>query len=103
MDFTYLHYLQLFVPQGITLDMLEKSYVLYFDETNSTKKFHLKDDDRLNVPVGVRFVLGGIDCDNTLSQDELNNALSLQKTSNELKFDQIYGHADWYDSVIARE
>lgn len=97
MDYTEFHnLLQFFVP-GFTPEMLTKRYVLYFDETNNAKKFQIKDDDRLNVPVGVRFVLGGISCSDSLTQDEINKTLGLQKTSKELKFEKIYCHANWND------
>lgn len=85
------------MAQGVPPEHFDCVKTLFFDETNNAKKFHLKDDDRLNVPVGVRFVLGGISCGNGLGQEELNNTLALQKSSKELKFDQIYGHADWND------
>ena len=97
MDFTYIHDFLLSIVPGLTPEILNRHYKLFFDETNNTKKFHLKDNNRLNVPAGVRFVLGGIVCDNDLSQEELNGALALQKNTNELKFDQIYGHANWCD------
>lgn len=97
MDFTEIHNLLLSMVLGLTPAILNRHYKLFFDETNNTKKFHLKDDNRLNVPVGVRFVLAGIVSDNELTQEELNGALSLQKNAKELKFDQIYGYANWCD------
>lgn len=96
MDFTQIRNTLAMWP-GITTEMMTKHYQLYFDETNNAKKFHLKDANRLNVPVGVRFVLGGVSCSNCLTQGEINDTLGLQKTSNELKFDQIYNHATWSD------
>lgn len=90
-----------FVVPGFTPEMLTKQYVLYFDETNNAKKYHIKDNDRLNVPVGVRFVLGGISCGNSLSQGEINDALGLQKNTKELKFEKIYCHANWNDFAPA--
>ena len=97
MDFTDIHNLLLSMVPDLTPEILNRHYKLFFDETNNTKKFHLKNGNRLNVPGGVRFVLGGIVCDNVLSQTELNSELGLQKNTNELKFNQIYGHADWCD------
>lgn len=97
MDYTELHnLLQFFVPD-FSPEMLAKHYKLYYDETNNAKKFHIKDDDHLNVPVGVRFVLGGVSCCNSLTQEEIDNTLGLQKTSNELKFEKIYCHGTWND------
>lgn len=79
MDFTDIRDHLLSLVPGLTPEILNRHYKLFFDETNNIKKFHLKDDNRLNAPVGVRFVLGGIVCDNDLSQEELNGALALQK------------------------
>lgn len=92
-----MHYMPLFMASGLSPEDLTRQYKLYFDETNNAKMFHLKDDNRLNVPVGVRFVLGGISSNQSLTQEELNKALNLQKNSKELKFEQIYGHASWDD------
>ena len=97
MDFTKLHNMLLYMASGLSCEDLTRQYNLYFDETNNTKMFHLKDYNRLNVPVGVRFVLGGVSTTQSLTQEEINKALNLQKTSKELKFDQIYGHATWND------
>lgn len=101
MDYTELYNLLQFIIPGFTPEILTKQYVLYFDETNNTKMFHIKDDDRLNVPVGVRFVLGGVSCSNSLTQGEINETLGLQKTSKELKFEKIYCHATWNDFAPA--
>ena len=99
MDYTEFHNNLLFLAPGLKPEMLSKHYSLYFDETNNAKMFHLKDGDRLNVPVGVRFVLGGVCCSKGLTQEEINSKLKLQKTSNELKFDIIYGHGNWDEFV----
>ncbi len=99
MDYTELYNMLRFFVPGFSPEILAKRYKLYFDETNNAKKFHIKDDDRLNVPVGVRFVLGGVSCSNDLTQEEINNTLGLQKTSNELKLEKIYCHATWNDFV----
>ncbi|MFM0557747.1 hypothetical protein P0D69_43450 [Paraburkholderia sediminicola] len=92
--------------KGVTLfrpifDSPQRSYTLYYDESNNHRKFYInRDHDSYNVDndpsrkqaAATNFMLGGVahrgeSC--AADPQELIASLRLQKTAKELKFDQV--------------
>jgi len=85
---------------GFDPRFFDANYTLYYDETNNTKRFIIR-ENCFNVDANTHFVLGGIEAHNDITFDELKNLFQLQKNVIEVKSHHIYhgGFADCLNSV----
>lgn len=72
--------------QGIAPSFIDKSYFLYYDETNNVKKFRINEEKGIfNVNAHTIFVLGGLEGKGNPSLDDLRIRFKLQKNVLEVK------------------
>ena len=77
--------------QGIAPSDIDKSYMLYYDETNNIKKFKLNEEKHnFNVSADTIFVLGGIEGEGSIKIEELKSLFDLQDSVQEVKSHNIY-------------
>lgn len=77
--------------QGISPSDIDKSYMLYYDETNNIKKFKLNEEKhKFNVSADTIFVLGGIEGEGSIKIEELKSLFDLQDSVQEVKSHNIY-------------
>ena len=88
MDYTEVREMTINIS-GFDPRFFDANYTLYYDETNNTKRFIIR-ENCFNVDANTHFVLGGIEAHNDITFDELKNLFQLQKNVIEVKSHHIY-------------
>lgn len=79
------------ISQGIAPSFIDKSYSLYYDETNNVKKFRINEEKgKFNVNADTIFVLGGLEGKGNPSLEDLRVRFKLQNNVLEVKSHHIY-------------
>lgn len=72
------------LSQGVSEEQYDKSETWYYDETDNVKHLVLLPDNRVNASENSCFVLGGVQAEDVISEDELHAALG-KEPGRELK------------------
>lgn len=64
-----------FLAQGVSEEQYDRKETLYYDETDNVKHLVVKDDKQINATPNTCFVLGGVQAESAISDDDLHDAL----------------------------
>ena len=77
MDYTEVYNLtrEMAMAQGVTEEQYDRHETLYYDETDNVKHLVMLPSKKVNASENTCFVLGGIQAEDTITDDELHTAL----------------------------